>query len=239
MSTDKYSQLMQSATGMLTADLSSIKATYASKIIAGWLRAAADQVIAITTMHQAKIERASAPNWRCLSEIAIHVLRLAQLPREELYPAIEGILASGERSWANHLKHMSDLGFDAPTTPDPDDKLPLVSELNGGKAPTFPNVLATAQQTKNAQYFYAIWHDTTQRTHATAVLAADYAPNHRGGIGPTGDYPLKHHFTVLPEIFAFVCVHAIAMLKDLGLDEKTVRRLLDAVEILDVGSISF
>ncbi|QNO38664.1 hypothetical protein H4J02_06645 [Protaetiibacter sp. SSC-01] len=221
--------MIETAQRVLAVDLSMVPATRTVQFVVGWTRAAFEESRAIAVLTREGLAHAAAPNRRSFAELILRLQWLHSVKPDQRAGALDGMIEEEKgltRKFYGHLKHM---GYDA--QPDLSDMEQVLTDViqDGRLVDQAKRILAAAKATDGAAIgMYYAWREETQYMHATAQLAAAYAPEIEGRLGsgrpPVVDLEFEGHRTATVLAVAL----AYRLLVEEGVDEHTASLLIDA-----------
>lgn len=203
------------ARAVLAVDHTSIRTTPVGRTVIGWMLAAHDQILTVGEMTRDGRKSATGPNTRAVMEIT---LRLAWL--RGLDDRAAGLRAQFdvEANYANHHpENLQSMGLPVTVIETvPEINLEQFGPLDKSLNSAARAVLTLSKETKDAGGFYDVWWKATQFSHATAALAAAYAPVSAFGIFTAPDEPIDWS-PHLNAISLAICALAAQILLEEGL----------------------
>lgn len=175
--------VIATAERVLAFDFAGVPVTRVTQFVIGWICAAFEQSRAIAALKRAGLAHAGAPNRRSFAEILVRFQWLYSMDASNRLGALDAMIEDEKRLERNFYGHLAEMGYDSDV--DLSDMEAVITEpiADPQIAAQARRFLDAAKATEGAAIgLYYAWRAETQCMHATAALAAAYAP-----AGTSGD----------------------------------------------------
>jgi len=182
-SEDVTAIVIATAERVLAFDFAGVPVTRVTQFVVGWIRAAFEQSRIIAVLKRTGLAHAGAPNRRSFAEILVRFQWLYAMDATNRLNALDAMIEDEKRLERNFYRNLAEMGYDSDV--DLSDVEAVITEAISEKelASQAKSFLAAAKATEGAAVgLYYAWRAETQYMHATAALAAAYAP-----AGTSGD----------------------------------------------------
>jgi hypothetical protein len=221
--------MIEASERVVTLDLGDIPLSRTAQFIVGWLRAAFEESRAIAVLTREGLAHAAAPNRRSFAELVLRLQWLTSIKPESRAGVLDGMIEEEKELTRKFFSHLRDMGFESEV--DLSDMEDVLTQVVDDKQLILQakTTLNAAKATDGAAIgMYYSWREETQYTHATAQLAAAYAPDEAGRLGsgtpPVVDLDFEAHrmATLLAIALAY------QLLVDDGASTTAAKRLFNA-----------
>lgn len=214
---------------MVSLDLSEIPLTRYRQFVAGWLRAAFEQSLAIATLTEAGLAHAAAPNKRSLAEIVIRLQWVQSIGQADRAGALDAMIEDEKKSTEKFFRHLEDMGFKSDV--DLTEMREFITEAvdNGRIRDQATKLVEAAKATEGQSVgMYYSWRHETQYTHATSALAVAYAPEIDDQLGAGRPEVVDPHLETHRLITMLVVTLVYRLLVEDNVNENLAMRLVHA-----------
>ena len=219
---------------MSSLDLSAIPLTRYRQFIAGWLRAAFEQSLAISTLVQAELGHAAAPNKRSFAEIVIRLQWVHSVEQIERAGALDSMIEDEKKSTERFFKHLENMGYKADV--DLSEMNSVVTEVTDDRhiKDQATKLLEAAKATEGQSLgTYYSWRHETQYTHATSALAVAYAPDVENRLGSGHPEAVDPDLTTHRLVTMLIVTLAYRLLVEDGVEERLAKPIVDTFFDID------
>lgn len=202
------------------------------QIVVGLCRAAAAQSRVIAALSSVGLSSAAAPNRRLFLEVAIRLIWMASLSREDRRQATDIMLEADRRDTMATLDYLNGLGHEVDFDPSEMNSFELQAPTKGALQEQTRKLAAAVRQGDAEPWaLYAMWREETKNSHPSGTIAGQYAPTFDGTHLSSGhpdpmDPDLEAHR--LTQVLIVRATEQI--LSDEGYEPAVASRIVDAFE---------